>query len=105
MPFTSYIDFAVRQDFGLELGGKMHKFQVSWDVFNLANLINPSWGVRYSIPGDFNNYFLYYFDGYDTDGTTPMFTYSEENIGTDALNIADFSSRWRMRLGLRYIFN
>lgn len=104
-PFTSFLDLAIRQDFGIEAGGKWHKLQVSFDIFNLANLINPSWGVRYSIPGDFNNYYLYTFEKYDADGTTPLFSYTEEGTGLDALNISDFSSRWRMRLGLRYIFN
>ncbi len=105
LPYTSFLDLSLRQDFGLDLGGKMHKFQLSWDVFNLANLISPSAGVRYVVPGDFNNYFLYNFEGYDTDGTTPTFSYTTEEVGNEALNIDNFSSRWRMRLGLRYIFN
>jgi hypothetical protein len=105
MPYMAFLDLSVRQDFGLDLGGKMHKFQLSWDVFNLANMINPSWGVRYTVPGNFNNYFLYNFEGYDTDGTTPQFSYTEEEVGKEALNINNFGSRWRMRLGLRYIFN
>lgn len=104
-PFTSFIDFSLRQDFGIKAGGKWHKLQLSWDVFNVANMLNPEWGVRYSVPGNFNNYFLYDFEGYAADGTTPQFSYLEEETGIDALNINDFSSRWRMRLGLRYIFN
>jgi len=105
MPYTSFLDMSLRQDFGLKLGEKMHKFQLSWDVFNLANLINSSWGVRYEVPGDFNNYFLYNFEGYAADGTTPQFSYTTEEVGRDALNISNFSSRWRMRLGLRYLFD
>lgn len=104
-PYVSFIDLSLRQDFGLKAGGKTHKLQLSWDVFNLANLINPSWGVRYGIPG-FNNYYeLYTFEGYAEDGTTPQFSYTVEETGIDALPIQNFSSRWRMRLGLRYIFN
>ncbi len=106
MPFTSFLDLSVRQDFGVHLGEKTHKFQISWDVFNFANLLNKSWGVRYSVPGDFNNYFLYDLVGYESDGTTPRFTYDGgDKLGRDALNINDFSSRFQMRLGLRYIFN
>ena len=104
MPYVGYLDLSLRQDFGLNVAGKMHKLQFSWDVFNLANLLNPGWGVRYSVPGNFNNYFLYNFEGYAADGTTPQFSYTDEDLGKDALNISDFSSRWRMRLGLRYIF-
>lgn len=106
MPWANFLDLSLRQDFGLNLAGKNHKFQISWDVFNFANLLNSSWGTRYSVIGDFNNFFLYQLDGYEADGTTPRFTYRlGDKKGTDAMNIQDFSSRWQMRLGLRYIFN
>ncbi len=106
MPYTSFLDLSLRQDFGVNVGGKNHKFQISWDVFNLANLLNKEWGVRYSIPGDFNNYYLYELAGFETDGTTPRFNYrGGDNVDKDALNISDNASRWKMRLGLRYIFN
>ncbi len=105
LPFTSFLDLSVRQDFGLDIGGKYHRMQFSWDVFNLANLLNPSWGVRYQVPGSFGYYEFYTFEGYADDGTTPTFSYTEEGLGEDALNISNFGSRWRMRLGLRYIFD
>jgi hypothetical protein len=102
MPFTSFIDLSLRQDLGVMFGGRV---QLSWDVFNLANLINSAWGVRYSVPGNFNNYYLYNFEGYAPDGTTPQFSFLEEETGIDALNVSDFASRWRMRLGVRYIWD
>ncbi len=106
MPFTSYFDLSVRQDFGVMAGGKNHKLQLSWDVFNFANLLNSEWGVRYSVPGDFNNYFLYEFAGYESDDTTPTFKYlGGTTTGKEDFDISNFSSRWQMRLGLRYIFN
>lgn len=43
MPYVSFLDLAVRQDVGLKLNNKVHKLQFSVDVFNLANLLNPSW--------------------------------------------------------------
>jgi hypothetical protein len=105
LPYTSFLDLSLRQDFAANLGGKMHKFQFSWDVFNLANLISPSAGVRYQVPGDFNNFFFYNLEGYAADGTTPQFSYTTEETGKDALLIDNFNSRWRMRFGLRYLFN
>ncbi len=106
MPYVSFLDLAVRQDVGLKLNNKVHKLQFSVDVFNLANLLNPSWGTRYSVIGNFNNFDFLTFEGYDaTEKTKPRYTYrgGREN-NTDAFNINDFSSRWRMRLGVRYIF-
>ena len=104
-PFTSIFDFAIRQDFGVRTGGNIHKLQLSLDIFNFANLLNSDWGVLYSIPGDFQNYDWYQFEGYEADGTTPRFTYRDSDIGKEAFDILDRASRWRMRLGVRYIFN
>ena len=104
-PFTGIFDFAIRQDFGINAGGNTHKLQLSLDIFNFANLLNSDWGVIYGIPGDFQNYDWYQFEGYEADGTTPRFTYRDSDTGKDAFDILDRSSRWRMRLGVRYIFN
>lgn len=103
-PWSSAFDLAIRQNFGTDLGGNVHKFQLSLDIFNLSNLLNKNWGTRYFVPGDFNNYFLYDFEGYDADGTTPQFTYRDDQLGSDRFDIASLGSRWSMRLGLRYIF-
>ncbi len=103
-PWTNFIDFAIRQDLGASLGGGLHRLQLSLDIFNVANLINNSWGVRYNIPGNHNNFFLYDFEGYEADGTTPQFTYREVDQNEDRFDINNLSSRWSMRLGVRYIF-
>ena len=104
-PFTALFDFAVRQDFGIRAGGQLHRIQLSLDVANIANLLNSSWGTVYDVPGDFNHYFLYQFEGYAADGTTPQFTFREDEVGRDSFDIDGLDSRWRMTFGLRYFFN
>lgn len=104
-PFSSQIDLAIKHNVGTKFGDNLHKLQFSFDIFNLPNLISNSWGTNFSVPGDFNNYFLYEFEGYADDGTTPTFTYRDEDLGNDRFNIAALSSRWRMRFGVRYIFD
>lgn len=104
-PFTGIFDLAIRQDLGTVIGASSNRLQLSLDVFNVANMLNGKWGVNYFVPGDFNNYFLYDFEGYAADGTTPEFTYRDEELGSDRFNVAGTSSRWRMRLGVRYLFN
>ena len=97
-PFTSKFDLKILQDVGF----KEHKFQISFDVFNIANLINKNWGVVY------NNPFAYQvinFKGYDADGTTPLFSFDDERLGNDRFDINSTLSRFRARLGIRYIFN
>jgi hypothetical protein len=105
-PFVSFLDLAIRQDIGKNLGGELHKIQLSVDIFNLPNLLNSDWGVVYTVPGsDFNNFYLYNFEGYEANGTTPKFTYRGTKTGKDAFDIANVGSRWRMRIGIRYTFN
>jgi len=104
-PFTAIFDLGVRQDVGLVVAGQRHRFQLSADVLNVGNLLNPEWGVQYAIPGSFNNYELYNFAGYEADGKTPKFTYTGTRSGTDAYDISNLTSRWRMQFGVRYLFN
>ncbi|MBK8955705.1 MAG: TonB-dependent receptor [Saprospiraceae bacterium] len=112
MPYTSYLDLAIKQDFSLFVNGKRHTLQISADIFNLANLINSDWGVRYTVPGnDFNNYQLMTFEKLVADAnnnnlvTKPTFTYrGGSESGKASLDILNGSSRWEMRLGARYFF-
>ena len=104
-PFAAIFDVAVRHDFGLTLGGQRHRFQVSLDIANFGNMLNNEWGTQYSVPGDFNNYYLYQFEGYAEDGTTPEFTFRDDRTGLDRFNIQGLSSRWSMLFGVRYMLN
>lgn len=102
-PFTSQWDFALRQDFGLETGGQLHRFQFSVDIVNFANFLNKDWGVIYNVIGDFNNSTLFTYEGLD--GQTPTFSFTNDSLGKDKYDISNFGSRWRMRVGIRYLFN
>lgn len=104
-PFVAIFDIGVRQDVGLNIGGQRHRLQLSADIMNIANMLNPEWGVQYVVPGDFNNYELYNFAGYEADGTTPRFNYTGTQTNNDSFNIAGLTSRWRMQFGVRYMFN
>ncbi len=105
-PFTTIFDVAIRHDFGLKFGSNTHKFQLSLDIANVGNMLNKDWGTIYTIPGtQFNNYLLYQFEGYESDGTTPKFTFRNDKTGLDSYGIANFASRWNMLFGVRYIFN
>jgi hypothetical protein len=104
-PFTAIFDLGIRQDVGLNIAGQRHRIQLSADIMNVGNMLNPEWGVQYVVPGDFNNYELYNFAGYEADGRTPKFTYTGTRVGDDTYDIASVTSRWRMQFGVRYLFN
>lgn len=105
LPFQGFFDLGIRQNLGIQVGNTMQRFQLSFDMFNVANLLNKDWGTRYLVPGDFNNRILYNIVGYEADGTTPQMTYDAgDAVGKDALVIAG-GSRWQSRVGIRYLFN
>jgi len=107
-PFNHQFNLVIRQDLGANLGGDLHRLQLSFDILNLGNLLNKDWGAYYITPGgDFNNFQLVQFEGYEADGTTPKFTYRLPQFEDrkDAFEIEGLNSRWRMRLGIRYILN
>ncbi|MDQ3142681.1 MAG: TonB-dependent receptor [Bacteroidota bacterium] len=112
MPMVHFLDLAIKQDIGFNISGRTHTFQISADIFNLANLLNSEWGVRYAVPGnDFNNFTLYTFEKLVADPnnagkvTKPTFSYrGGTQAGKEGLDISNGSSRYEMRLGVRYIF-
>ena len=99
-PWTHVVDFKFLQDFSLS----NNTLQVSFDIFNLTNLLNKEWGkVNYrSSSVHFLN-----FEGFESDDTTPTFSFDAEAAGElDQIDDSGFnSSRWQMQIGVRYLFN
>lgn len=102
--WSHIIDLKFAQEFGVKFGEKIHRLELTADIFNFTNLINKDWGVRPIT--NFNQVQLLNFEGFAADGTTPTFTYNSGAEGTE--NIVDdsglVSSRWQMQVGLRYSF-
>jgi hypothetical protein len=105
-PFENIVDLHFAQDFYITTkGGNKNTLQVTFDIFNLTNLLNKDWGRRYYVSGYYNNYPLIKFEGFQEDGTTPNFTFTKPK--GDVWSIDDsgqFSSRWQGQIGIRYIF-
>ena len=105
-PWSTVVDFKYLQDFPLGGSGK-HKLQLSFDVFNLTNLINKDWGRRQFI---FNQYEVIEFEGFEEGTSVPTFSFDPDLIDADG-ELVPFlddsgiqSSRWQGQIGLRYIF-
>ncbi len=99
-PFEHLIDLRLTQDFYLMVAGKKNTLQVTFDILNVANLLNKDWGRVYSAGF---NYQLIRYTGVNSTTGLPRFTFNPTT--KDAWYISDFSSRWRAQLGIRYIFN
>ena len=115
LPWVHDLNLRVLQDFSFDALNRKHTFQFTVDVVNLLNLLNNSWGTRYS----------YNFGGFSDQGLLglPTSGTSSNNTGNESFNRAtpkytfnpggpasvyrtDFStfSTWGLQLGLRYIF-
>ncbi len=104
MPFEHTFDFKVMQDFFVFVKGKKNTIQLSFDIFNIGNLLNSDWGRKYYITNGY--YPLIKFEGYKADGTTPEFTFRKTS-NTDVKSVSDSgigSSRWFAQFGVKYIF-
>ncbi len=102
LPFESYIDLRFLQDFYLNVGNSRHTLQISVDIFNVPNLLNKEWGVHRFV--NYDAYELINIKGLESDNTTPMFTYTGGTDRSDVYNFSDPASRWRIQIGVRYIF-
>lgn len=101
-PFTHRFDVKLSKGFDVNFTGEGDRLLLTFDVFNFGNLLNKDWGIQYSNPFAYR---IIDFEGYEADGTTPQFSFSEDNLGNERFGIQDFNSRWRGRFGIRYIFN
>jgi hypothetical protein len=114
VPFSHQFDVRILQDIKVDIAGTTNKLQLSLDIINIGNLLDKSWGR--SVYASNQQFSLINYTGLtDTDATSgynystrvPKFTYTGAGMARDggAYSYSDFLSRWRMQIGLRYVFN
>jgi hypothetical protein len=103
LPFQHQFDVRVLQDVIINIGETKNKLQVSLDFINIANMLNKEWGHKVFASNQQNSLINYV----RTTAGRPEFTYTGASLAADggAYSISDFSSRWRMQIGVRYVFN
>lgn len=118
-PFEHVIDLRLAQELFANFGGRRNTLEVTLDIFNLTNLLNSEWGLRYN-PG-FRTVDLLEFerfaeeDAVAGDDLTPIYTFRFPTFGdgvqsmdefweTEILDFGTYGSRWQMQIGLRYSF-
>ncbi|MBE9466740.1 MAG: TonB-dependent receptor [Bacteroidetes bacterium] len=104
LPWVNIFDFHFSQDLFVNALNRRQTLQFTIDVFNIGNMINKDWGVRTYASN--NNVKLMKWEGFDTDGTTPIFSFNRPKDDkpwfTDDSGL--MSSRWQAQIGVRYIF-
>ena len=118
LPFENIFDLKFSQELFADFAGRRNTLEFTLDVFNVGNLLNSDWGLRYdkftsSSNGGFE---LVEFQGFadpDNGDLTPVYelefdpdeTPTEEDFFKAQIkDTGTYSSRWFMQLGLRYTF-
>jgi outer membrane receptor protein involved in Fe transport len=101
-PWQEYFDLTVAQDIP-DLWG-MGRFQVRLDILNVLNLLNKEWGINKSAgAGTYETVVLQQRITHNGKANTPVYSFSKPN-NNEAAQASDYSSRWKMMLGIRYSF-
>lgn len=96
-PWYAQWDFRILQDFGFNAGSRPNHIQISLDILNIGNLINPDWGVR-ELPNNTQPL------GVTVDGNgVPTYSFDPNLTSTFSADLG-LQSRWQAQVGLRYIF-
>ena len=87
----------ISQDFYITGNDKRHTLQVTFDMFNLTNLINRDWGRQYTVTNQAYNVLTVAPSSNPNKG----YNYTPGQVPWSM----SFASRFQGQLGLRYSFN
>ena len=97
LPFEHHFDLHIGQKFGVKVGKYVHAFEVTFDILNIANMLNKDWGRTYSSN---NSSEIISYLGYKGNGVFQFLKPSDEPLRYPS----NYYSRWRGQLGLKYTF-
>ena len=106
-PWVHRIDFSYKHDFKFNVGNTKHTIQVGFDVKNLLNFFNSSWGVsKYLNPAIGSHARILKYEGVDAEGYATFSTPAaiSKDTQTFVLNHA-IGQCWYASIGVKYIFN
>lgn len=113
-PWVHDVDMKLMHEFKLSKTNKQHSLQISFDVFNVLNLLNNAWG-HVNFVTNVNNYtanFLKFANdasgkapGTPASGYQPSFNFVKPTgIDGHYYTLDPMNSRWQGQLGIKYNF-
>lgn len=109
LPFTNLINLKIQQDFKVKLAGRDYGVQLSYDVFNFANMLDHTAGKQYFLSND--QYTLLTFNGFVSNtNLTPKYRFSSQTAnngkpyGLSTSSQPDYSARWISSITARINF-
>jgi hypothetical protein len=97
-PWEHVIDMRIAQDFYITRNDVRHTLQVTFDLFNLTNLINREWGRQFTVT---NQAYTILTTINRSGGAVKGYNYTPNQLPWSM----SFASRFQGQVGLRYSFN
>jgi hypothetical protein len=106
-PWVHRIDLSYKHDFTVKAGKNKHTLQLSFDMKNVLNFFNSSWGVSKGLnPEIGTDPRILKYEGVDADGYATFSTPASINGNTKTFtNNISIGQCWYAGIGVRYIFN
>jgi hypothetical protein len=103
-PWNNRLDMRFMQDFNFYVKERKHTIQLTWDIINLTNMINKTWGYSYFVPDTQNSSAFFGLTPTGTKGANGNPNYTYVTPTTTPWSIDKLASRWQMQIGVRYLF-
>lgn len=106
-PWVHRIDFSYKHDFNFNVKDTKHKLQLSFDMKNVLNFFDSTWGVaKYLNPAIGNDARILTYNGKDGDGYPIFSTPASINGKTETWTYSyDVGQCWYASIGIKYFFN
>ena len=100
LPWLHRFDLRLLQDIAQNIGKNKHTLQLSADILNIGNMINPAWGIRKQLTVSNGGVLRY-----NAANGTYNFNAVNGVLPVESFRpIVSTSTTWGMQLGLRYSF-
>jgi hypothetical protein len=105
-PWVHRIDFAYKHDFKLNVGKTKHTLQLSFDMKNVLNFFDSSWGVQKIMNSSLNSGKILKYEGVDSEGYATFSTPKAVSGKTQTwVKNHAIGQCWYASVGIKYFFN
>jgi len=105
-PWQHHIDLHYAHDFKVKVAGTKNTLQLSFDIKNVANLFNDSWGLYRIMNPNLKSGRILEVERIGSDGIPVLKTPDAVNANTETWTVSKvIGQAWYAQIGIKYMFN